>query len=68
MDTTTVLLATLIITVFLMGLTWWWAVKIENFGIVDAIWSFAFLIHAGIFYLFSEGDSTRKILFFLWSC
>ncbi len=65
MDTMTILLATLMLTVFMMGLTWWWAVKIENFGIIDAIWSFAFLIHAGIFYLFSDSDPTRKMVFFL---
>lgn len=65
MDTFTILLATLVLTIILMALTWWWAVKIENFGIVDAMWSFGFLIHATIFYFFSEGDPSRKLVFFL---
>ncbi len=62
----------LIFTTILMFISWLWAVKIDNFGIVDAVWSFCFLFHAIIFYCFSDGFLTRNIIFLvmigLWSC
>jgi steroid 5-alpha reductase family enzyme len=48
-----------------MLITWYYAVKIENFGIVDAVWSFCFLIHAALFYWLSEGLVGRKLLLLL---
>lgn len=56
------LLAALIITTLIMVLTWFWARKINNFGIVDAAWSFAFGIHIFLFYIFYEGHPLRKLL------
>lgn len=48
-----------------MFLTWCYAVKIENFGIVDAVWSFCFSLHALIFYYFGGGFEERKQIFLL---
>lgn len=53
---------TLGITLLVMLLSWAWAVKVNNFGIVDAVWAFCFLLHALIFAFLSEGFLERKIL------
>ncbi len=58
-----IFLLTLIITFIFMFVAWVWAVRVENFGIVDAFWSFGFLIHAGLFYFLTDGNSTRKLVF-----
>ena len=61
----------LAITLVIMFLCWLWAVKVDNFGIVDAVWSFSFVIHGIVFYVFSEGYDLRKNLMIamlgLWS-
>ena len=62
MTTIEIFSLTLTLTVLLMFTAWIWALKIENFGIVDAFWSFGFLIHALIFYFLTDGDITRKTL------
>lgn len=62
MLTSYIFLIALVITMVIMFLTWAYAVKIENFGIVDAVWSFCFIIHMLIFDLFSEGFSQRQLL------
>lgn len=72
MLTSQIFLIALVITVVILFLTWAYAVKIKNFGIVDAVWAFCFVIHAAIFDLFTEGYTNRKILFLsmlvIWSC
>lgn len=72
MLTSHIFLITLVITLVIMFFTWVYAVKIENFSIVDAVWSFCFVVHAAVFDLFGEGYTNRKylMLFMLgvWSC
>lgn len=55
----------LIVTIVLMFISWLWAARINNFGIVDAVWAFSFLIHAGLFAYFSDGYETRRLILFL---
>ena len=72
MLTSQIFLIALVITLLILFLTWVYAVKIKNFGIVDAVWAFCFVVHAALFDLFTEGYSQRKLLFLamltLWSC
>jgi steroid 5-alpha reductase family enzyme len=56
---------TLGFTLIAMYRIWIWAVKIENFGIVDAAWSAGFLVHVALFCYFADGALARKIIFFL---
>lgn len=62
----------LAVTIVVMFISWLWAVKVNNFSLVDAVWAFCFLLQAAIFFVFSDGFMTRKILLFamigLWSC
>lgn len=62
MDASQIFLITLGLTLVIMFLTWVYAVKIENFGIVDAVWSFCFLIHGLVFYFLAEGFAQRKFI------
>ena len=55
----------LLVTMIIMFISWIWAVKINNFGIVDAVWAFCFFVHAGIFFSLSDGFLERKILLLL---
>lgn len=59
------------VTAVVMLLTWIWAVKINNYGIVDAAWAFCFFLQAIIFFMLSDGFETRKIILLfmigLWS-
>lgn len=57
-----IFLITLLLTLVIMFLTWVYAVKIENFSIVDAVWSFCFLIHGLVFYFLSDGLFQRKLI------
>ncbi len=61
----------LVITLVIMFISWLWAVKVENFGLVDAVWSLSFLIHGITFYIFSDGYGPRKNIILamlgLWS-
>lgn len=72
METSQIFFVTLAITLVVMFFTWAYAVKIENFGIVDAVWSFCFVIHAAIFDLFGQGFEKRKYILLamvaVWSC
>lgn len=72
MLTSQIFLIALVITLVILFLTWAYAVKIKNFGIVDAVWAFCFVVHGIVFDLFTEGDEQRKLLFLLmlviWSC
>lgn len=59
------LLLTAGLTVVLFYWVWVYAVKIENFSIIDAAWAGCFTIHALIFFNFSAGFQLRKWLFLL---
>lgn len=52
----------LITTTIIMCLTWLWAVRINNYGIVDAVWSFSFLIQGLIFFSFTNGNQVRSLI------
>jgi len=55
----------------LFALAWYTAVRIDNYSIVDALWSLSFGLFALIILLFAPGDPTRKLLFggmfLIWS-
>ncbi len=59
------------LALFLFTLAWIVARRIDNYSIVDALWSLSFGLFALPILLFAPGDPTRKLLFggmfFLWS-
>ncbi|MBC7713717.1 MAG: DUF1295 domain-containing protein [Rhizobacter sp.] len=55
----------LAVTTVVMFISWMFAVKINNFGIVDAVWSFCFFLQAIIFFMLTDGFETRKIILLL---
>lgn len=65
MSTYEIFFLTMGFTIVAMYWVWLWAIKIENFGIVDAAWSGGFLLQAALFFHYSEGLTVRKILFLL---
>lgn len=63
---------TLLLTVLLMYWVWVWAVKIENFSIVDAVWAAGFTVQTGLYFYFSSSGYwlRQSLLFFMvaaWS-
>lgn len=62
----------LAVTMLVMFISWLWAVRVDNYSLVDAVWAFCFLLQAAIFYVLSDGYQTRKVLLLvmigLWSC
>jgi steroid 5-alpha reductase family enzyme len=66
-----ILIYSLIGLVALFGLTWWVASRINNYSIVDAVWSLSFAGVAGGYIWFGEGWVVRKALVgglvILWS-
>ncbi len=60
-----------ILSITLFSLAWATAVRINNYSIVDALWSLSFGLFALFVILFGPGDQTRKLLiggmFFIWS-
>ncbi len=62
MSSITIAFIALIVVIFLMALTWVWAVKIDNYGIVDATWSYCFLIHGLLFLILADGYVYRQLL------
>ncbi len=56
---------TLIVTMIIMMATWFLSLKIDNYGIVDAVWSLSFILHGGLFFYFSDGNTVRSCLVFL---
>jgi len=45
----------------LFAISWWWAVRIDNYSLVDAVWAFAIGL-LGVAWLFlMEGDSAKHI-------
>ena len=61
----------LVATIIIMFICWLWAVKVENFAIIDAVWAFSFFVQGIIFYALSDGFTPRKalllIMIALWS-
>lgn len=64
-------LQSLLIVCFVMTLSWFWATKIKNYSIVDAIWAFNFLLIAVLIFFRADGHMLRKsvtcALASLWS-
>jgi len=58
-------------TVFIIFLTWIWSIKINNYSIIDAVWSYAFALHAAVFLSFAKPAGLRHVVLFsmlvLWS-
>jgi len=45
----------------LFAISWWWAVRIDNYSLVDAVWAFAIGL-LGVAWLFlMDGDSAKRI-------
>lgn len=55
-------LAALVATMIAMVATWQFAKRINNYSIVDAVWSFAFCFQVLIFEAFAEGWFWRKLV------
>lgn len=66
-----ILLLTAGLTIVLFYWVWVYAVKIENFSVIDAAWAGCFTVHGLIFYKLAWGHQQRKLLFLaiisLWS-
>lgn len=56
---------TLLFTVLCIYWVWIYAVKIQNFSIIDVAWSAGFFLQAVLFLSLSNGYQLRKILLFL---
>lgn len=65
MMTLPVFLIAMLAVILIMIFTWLYAVRIENFSIVDAAWSFSFAIQGLLFWFLLEGFTQRKILLLL---
>lgn len=59
-----IFILTLLFTTLVIYWVWIYAVKIENFSVIDAAWSSGFFVQALLFLSFGQGDFSRKILFF----
>lgn len=46
----------------MMTLLWLVSIKIKNVSIVDLFWGFGFVVAAAVYFIFTEGFETRKIL------
>jgi len=62
---------TLGLTLVLFYWVWIFAIRVNNFSVIDVAWSFAFFIHALLFFNLGSGAIMRKLLFLsmmgLWS-
>lgn len=71
MPTFEIFAITLGLTLVLFYWVWIFAMRVNNFSVIDAAWSFAFFVHAIVFYNLSSGATFRKLLFLgvigLWS-
>ena len=71
MSTQFIILWTLGICMSLMALSWTVAKKINNYSIVDAIWSLSFALLSIPLFVFGQGFFYRKLIicsmFFVWS-
>ncbi len=52
-----------ILSLFLFALAWFAARRLDNYSIVDALWSLSFGLFALVILLFGGGDPTRKLIF-----
>ncbi|PKP48477.1 MAG: hypothetical protein CVT92_16100 [Bacteroidetes bacterium HGW-Bacteroidetes-1] len=46
----------------MMTILWLISIKIRNVSIVDLFWGFGFVVAAAVYFIFTEGFETRKIL------
>jgi steroid 5-alpha reductase family enzyme len=46
----------------MMTILWLISIKIKNVSIVDLFWGFGFVVAAAVYFIFTEGIETRKIL------
>lgn len=46
----------------MMTILWLVSIKIRNVSIVDLFWGFGFVVAAAVYFIFTEGIETRKIL------
>jgi len=46
----------------MMTILWLISIKIRNVSIVDLFWGFGFVVAAAVYFIFTEGFGTRKIL------
>jgi steroid 5-alpha reductase family enzyme len=46
----------------MMTILWLISIKIRNVSIVDLFWGFGFVVAASVYFIFTEGFETRKIL------
>lgn len=71
MDTSSLLIFFCLLSTLLFSLCWWVARTIDNYSIVDVLWSYTFGLFALICALYGSGAPNKKIwigiLFFLWS-
>lgn len=52
----------LLVTVLLITVVWMWAVKVDNFSLIDPAWAASFAVHAAVYISLSEGDLWRRLL------
>ena len=60
-----IFLLTLIFTSVFVYRVWVLAIKIENFSIIDGAWSLGFFLQTLLFFSFTDGHQSRKIIFLL---
>lgn len=48
--------------ILMMTILWLISIKIKNVSIVDLFWGFGFVVAAAVYFIFTEGFETRKIL------
>jgi len=57
-----VYLIALLTIIIMMTILWIVSVIIKNVSIVDLFWGFGFVVSSAVYYLLSDGNSSRKIL------
>ncbi len=62
MSMTSLALAALIFCSLLMGFSWWSARRLDNYSIVDAVWSLSFAILAPVIAALSAGHPLRRLV------
>lgn len=58
-------LISLIFAIFLMGVAWWLAKKLDFYSLVDVAWAYGLGFIALFYALFGKGNTERRILFCL---
>jgi steroid 5-alpha reductase family enzyme len=54
-----------VVAVLMFTITWAICVRIHNYGFLDVVWSLSVAILAPIYWLFGNGDASRKLAFTL---